>query len=412
MDLRGVPHWGFPRGIRHFGASIAFMLLSALGGEGVRPFNQTEHEIMRRHAAYNPLGLEGLSLLQEAMRQDSPCTMPHGVSEDDCLKRDLQCSWIKRSTTSICVPCEFGGIDIPCPPIQSYYDGGQVEMCTMNCAHQKTLSLGIGACTDTSGSISVTNCMEKGSTVDPVQKCMWTSYVDKNGAGKSICGPCNVAGIGEIPCGKLAEIGPEGPGSSVTGCASSCSGFGLGATKDGVPCGGPPWNKPAAVTPCFNVPAPAPPPKGTVPLPVFEIHTTPDAPDYFATYVDKPYGLRQWTEAAALAAHSAGWPPGSYLPPDAAVVIYGPPPNEGPTLPPTMKVMYGPAPPGIPGVPPPGYGVGTVPPAANIKAAENQGFLQVHDHVARQKPTMSPPSLIFSEHPKRGIKDEMNLHAQ
>merc|ERR1719482_730644 len=75
----------------------------------------------------------------------------------------------------------------------------------------------------------------------------------------------------------------------------------------------------------------------------------------------------QYTEASAVAAHSAGWPaPGNPLPPDAPVSIYGPPPFEGPTLPPTLPVMYGPAPPGIPGVPPPGYGYGTAPPPAMV----------------------------------------------
>merc|ERR1719316_856577 len=117
----------------------------------------------------------------------------------------------------------------------------------------------------------------------------------------------------------------------------------------------------------------------------FRIQTTPDSPNYFATFVPKPFGMKQWTNAAEIAARTAGWLPGTFLPPDAAVVIYGPAPLEGPTLPPTMKVMYGPAPPGIPGVPPPGYGEGTVPPAANIEAAAKQGFLQINEHNRRQK---------------------------
>merc|ERR1719428_1788105 len=110
----------------------------------------------------NPLGL---ALIQ--MSQDSPCTMPKGVGEDDCLKRDLGCQWIKKTNGNICVPCEFGGIDIPCPGLQQWYDGGQVQMCTMNCAHQKTISLGVGSCTDTSGHIAQADCMHKGETVIP-----------------------------------------------------------------------------------------------------------------------------------------------------------------------------------------------------------------------------------------------------
>lgn len=381
MKLRGIPFREFPRGFIWLCAASALVLLTAVGVEG---HNLTDHEIQRRWAIGNPTGL---ALIQEAMRKDSPCTLDKpNPTEDECLSRDLGCTWIKRAEGNICTPCEFEGIDIPCPPIQSLYNGGSVQQCTMNCAHQKSISLGVGACVDNSGSIALGNCLAKGQTVDPREKCMFTAFVDKNGKGKSICGPCNIAGIGEIPCTKTGDMGPEGVGSATVVCRSECSGMGLGATKDGVPCGGPPWNIVPAVTPCFNVPAPSPPPKGTVPLPVFQIHTTPDSPEYFATYVDKPYGLKQWTEAAEIAARTAGWAPGTFLPPDAAVVIYGPPPVEGPTLPPTLKVMYGPAPPGIPGVPPPGYGTGTLPPAANIEAAAEQAaFLQVKKHGPQQQ---------------------------
>merc|ERR1719326_1937677 len=109
-----------------------------------------------------------------------------------------------------------------------------------------------------------------------------------------------------------------------------------------------------------------------VPLAAMKIHTTKDAPDYFAVPVPPPYGPKNYANAAEVAALSAGWPVGEDLPPDAAVVIYGPPPFEGPTLPPTLKVMYGPPPPGLPGVPPPGYGMGTAPPPENVEASKAQ----------------------------------------
>jgi len=122
-----------------------------------------------------------------------------------------------------------------------------------------------------------------------------------------------------------------------------------------------------------------------VPLEVMRIHTSDDAPEYFAVPVNPPYGPKQYTEASEVAAQSAGWPaPGEDLPPDAPVVIYGTPPFEGPTLPPTLKVMYGPAPPGLPGVPPPGYGMGTAPPPENVAASEAQNaFLAIGRHTRR-----------------------------
>lgn len=329
------------------------------------------HHIAERHT---PLGL---ALLQ----MDSPCSDTHDVSKDKCLSKGADCMWVQKDNGNDCLPCEFGGVDIPCAPVDSIFAGGQVKECRMNCAHQQ-IATKIGVCVDTGGEVSVSTCFAKSENIVSQEKCMWTGYVDKNGKGKSLCGPCVVGGIGTIPCYNFGDIGPEGPGSTAVGCASMCD---TGATEYGIPCGGHPVFPQPAVTPCRPVPPPPLPPKGTMPLEVMKVHTSETAPNYFAVAVDKPYGMKQWTDAAELAARTAGWLPGTNLPPDAAVVIYGWPPLEGPTLPPTLKVMYGPAPPGIPGVPPPGYGEGTAPPAANVEAAMAQaGLLQVSETTERE----------------------------
>lgn len=349
---------------------LAFPALCRGGGFSLG-FGASEHEdvswapeFVKR---YGPLSL---ALIQ----QDSPCSDSGSVGKDQCLGKGAMCMWLKTDKTNHCLPCEWEGIDIPCSPVKTMWGGALVEDCVMNCDHQKTLSVG-SECTDVSGSISTTQCFQKGASASggDGEPCMWTAYTTKNGEGKSICGPCVVGGIGTIPCYNDGDKGPEG-GSLTDGCATQCD---LDQNDVGVPCDSG-TNQIPAVQNCFNTPAPPPPSKGTLPLEVLKIPTKDGAPEYFAAAVDPPYGPRQYTEAAAMAATAAGWGDPIPLPPDAAVVIYGPPPKEGPTLPPTLKVVYGPAPPGIPGIPPPGYGYGTVPPAANVKAAAAQnGLLQM-----------------------------------
>jgi len=245
-----------------------------------------------------------------------------------------------------------------------------VKTCNMNCAHQEIVTK-VSPCTDLEGSITNAQCFSKGVSAETT--CMWTTYTDKNGKNKNVCGPCAVEGIGTIPPYTPGNEGPEGPGSTVNGCTSMCD---SPSTEFGMPCGGAPDFVPA-VTPCHPTPPPPPPPMAPVPLEVMRIQTDKDAPEYFAVPVPPPYGPKQYTEASEVAGQAAGWPaPGEDLPPDAPVMIYGTPPFEGPTLPPTLKVMYGPAPPGLPGVPPPGYGMGTAPPPANVAASKAQ-LLQV-----------------------------------
>jgi len=308
---------------------------------------------------YDPLTL---ALLQN----DSPCTGPPSITKDQCLGKAADCMFIETDAKNICLPCKLGAVDIPCVPVGSIYAMKKVTDCQMKCGHQSILQKDGGiACTDVSGAISSSQCFAKGTTA--LTTCMWTAYTDASGAGKSSCGPCKVTGIGKIPCATPGMLGPE-PGSTVGGCLSMCD---AAVTEWGVPCDG--GLGIPAVTDCHPVPLPPAPPPAPIPLNILRIHTDKNAPEYYAADVPPPYGVKQYTMASEVAAMAAGWPaPGEELPPDAPVVIYGTPPFEGPTLPPTLKVMYGPPPPGIPGVPPPGYGMGTAPPPENVAAAAKQ----------------------------------------
>lgn len=305
-----------------------------------------------------------LALLEQ--NQDSPCTSGPYVTKDDCLgKTSAKCMWLELDSKNLCLPCEFGDIPLPCAPIGSVFAMKKVKNCYMKCDHQQVVTK-VSACTDVSGDISQSQCFAKGQS--GLTKCMWTTYTTKTGADKSMCGPCQVEGVGKIQAYQWGNPGPE-DGSTATLGVSMCD---IGTTEFGMPCDN--VLGIAAVTNCHPTPVPVLPPMGPVPLDAMRIPTTKDAPDYYAVPVMPPYGVKQYTEASNTAAAAAGWrTPGEPLPPDAPVVIWGPAPFEGPTLPPTLKVMYGPPPPGIPGVPPPGYGYGTVPPPDQVKAAEEQG---------------------------------------
>lgn len=368
-------------------AFAALVFATRAGGFAM---NHTSVNFFRKKLSSPRLETTALALLQAP---DSPCSGPHSITRDQCLsKTGASCMWLDLGEKNVCLPCEWEGIDIPCAPVKTFWGGHQVKDCVMSCHHQKILTK-ISSCTDVSGGISTTQCFQKGITAD--EQCMWTAYTTKTGEGKSVCGPCNVGGIGQIPCYNAGDKGPEG-GSSVDGCVSQCEG-GSETNDVGIPCDS--ANGVPAVPNCFPTPAPPPPGKvGTLPLEVLKIATRPGAPEYFATAVDPPYGPREYTAAAALAARAAGWPDdgSTGLPPDRAMVIFGPPPKEAPTLPPTIKVMYGPAPPGIPGIPPPGYGMGTAPPPNVVKAAYAQdegGFIQTATRGASSMPQLpgSPP---------------------
>lgn len=305
---------------------------------------------------------EAVAMLQEA--KDSPCSDTEDVSRERCLSKAAKCMFLELESKNLCLPCEFGGVNIPCAPIGSVFAMKKVKNCEMVCSHQQVITK-VSACTDVGGFITQDTCFAKG--ISALTTCMWTAYKDKDEKDKSVCGPCKVDGIGTIPAFLPGNLGPEG-GSVVTASVSMCD---SPVTDFNVPCDG--GLGIPAVTNCHPTPPPPPPPMAPLPMDFYRIQTDENAPHYYAVPVPPPYGPREYTEASAVAARAAGWPsPGAALPPDAPVMVYGPPPPEGPTLPPSMKMMYGPPPPGIPGIPPPGYGLGTAPPPENVEASRKQ----------------------------------------
>lgn len=294
-----------------------------------------------------------LVLLETATSLDSPCSDGPTVTKDACLTKEAKCMWLETTEKNLCVPCEWSGINIPCVPFNSIYAGKKVKQCEMKCAHQQVLTK-VSPCVDVGGGVTQDECFAKGQSA--FTKCMHTVYKTSVGAVKNICGPCEVAGVGKIPPYQTGQLGPEA-GSTIVVAASQCD---LALTSDGVPCD-PALGIPA-VTQCQPLPLPPGPTSGALPLQDFGITVNKDAPTYYASIVEPPFGPKEYSKASAAAARAAGWPLGSVILPSAPVVVYGPPPTEGPTLPPEMRALYGPAPYGIPGVPMPGFGIGTAPP--------------------------------------------------
>lgn len=246
---------------------------------------------------------------------------------------------------------------MPCPPVDSVYAMKKVKRCTMQCAHQQIITK-VSACEDTNGDITLAQCFAKG--VSAVTKCMWTQYTNGDGSLGGACGPCNVGGVGTIPCVSAGMPGPLA-GTLAFDCASQCG--------DDMGC------DPMLPGCSPTAPPPAPVPAAFSPD-VFRIEMADDAPTYYATNVQAPYGLKNYENAARVAAQAAGWGPDTKQAPSAPLSIYGSPPIEGPAMPPGLPVLYGPAPPGMSGVPPPGYGFGTAPPPAMVEAAAAQALLQ------------------------------------
>jgi len=261
-----------------------------------------------------------------------------------------------------CLPCDLEGSPQPCPPVDSVYAMKKVKRCTMQCAHQQVISK-VSACEDTSGDVTLAQCFAKGTSA--VTKCMWTQY-SLNGKLGGACGPCSVGGVGTIPCVTAGMPGPIAGSLSVL-CASQCD--------EATSC-------PPMLPGCSNPtsPPPAPVPAAFSPE-AFNMKMADDAPDYLVTKVMPPYGVKEYENAARVAAQAALWGPDTKQAPSAPLSIYGPPPVEGPSLPPGLPVLFGPAPPGMPGVPPPGYGAGTAPPPAMVEASKNQ-FLQTGEQTS------------------------------
>jgi hypothetical protein len=263
--------------------------------------------------------------------------------------------WLELEGKNLCLPCEWSGINLPCVPHGAIFGGKSVKQCEMKCAHQLVISK-VSACVDIGGQISKDECFSKGQSA--LTNCMHTIYTTKEGVKKNICGPCEVIGVGKISPYMPGNLGPE-PGSSVDASASMCD----QAMDNGIPCD-PALGIPG-ITNCQPLPVPPGPTIGALPLQDFGLKIGKNAPTYYASVVPPPFGPKEYEQASAAAARAAGWPIGTAILPSAPVVVFGPPPTEGPTLPPGMRALYGPAPPGIEGLPAfPGFGVGTAPPPA------------------------------------------------
>lgn len=301
---------------------------------------------------------------------DSECSDAPDVTRKTCLtKASGKCMFVSLEGKNLCLPCQWDKINIPCPPTNSIFGGRQVKECQMQCAHQQVITK-VSPCVDVTGDVSLDECFAKGQSA--FSKCMHTTYTTKEGTAKNICGPCMIAGVGKIPPYAPGNLGPE-PGSTVSVSSSQCD---LSQTDLGVPCD--PVLGIPAVTQCQPLPLPPGPTSGALPLQDFGIKVNKDAPTYYASIVEPPFGPKQYEVASAAAARAAGWPLGTALVPSSPVVVFGPPPLEGPTLPPSMNALYGPAPPGIPGLPMPGFGVGTAPPPSK------DAFIAVRERKTRR----------------------------
>jgi len=299
-----------------------------------------------------------LVMLETSTSLDSECSDTATVTKDTCLAKSTKCMWLELEGKNLCLPCEWSGVNIPCVPYNAIFAGKKVQQCEMSCPHQQVLTK-VSPCVDVSGGISQDECFDKG--LSALAKCMHTVYKTSLGVQRSICGPCLVVGVGKVLPYQPGNLGPEA-GSTVVGSASQCD----AAIEDGIPCN-PALGIPG-VTNCQALPPPPGPTTGALPLQDFGIKVDANAPTYYASIVMPPFGPKEYTAASAAAARAAGWPLGSALLPSSPVVVYGPPPLEGPTLPPSLKPLYGPAPPGIPGIPLPGFGIGTAPPSESLLA--------------------------------------------
>lgn len=307
--------------------------------------------------------------MHASSKVDSECSDAPTVSKDACLTKSANCMWLELEDKNLCLPCEWGGINLPCVPHDAIFAGKKTKQCEMKCAHQQILTK-VSACVDVQGGITLDECFSKGQSA--LTKCMHTSYTTKDGNKKNICGPCTIGGVGNIPAYVPGNLGPE-PGSTVDSSASMCD---TSTDKWGIPCDsvlGIP-----AVTNCQPLPVPPGPTIGALPLQDFGVKVNKDAPTYYASIVTPPFGPKEYAAASSAAARAAGWPLGSAIVPSAPVVVFGPPPLEGPTLPPGMRALYGAAPPGIPGLPLPGFGVGTAPPP------EQASFLELSKRKTRR----------------------------
>jgi len=239
---------------------------------------------------------EALLKISAAAKQDSVCSDSASVSKDTCLGKSTKCMFLELDKRNLCLPCEWGGANIPCVPEGAAYPQGTVRSCDMSCEHQQIVSK-VSDCTDLSGDINQEDCYAKGSSAGI--SCMWTAYRGSDQRKKTMCGPCNVDGYGTLNRYAPGTAGPEA-GSIVESSFSQCEDRVTGRTK--------PCFDPAG---CPRAVPPMPPSKGDEPVLTdvvrLGMNTTADAPKYFAVPVPPPYKKKQFLEAAAVAAKAAGW---------------------------------------------------------------------------------------------------------
>lgn len=273
---------------------------------------------------------------QQNVQQDSVCSGPDTITEEECLTRE-SCMFIETEQGNVCTPCKEGeDVNVPCPVMGSFYAMKKVKNCNMSCSHQQNIKPTGSDCVDTSGTITMAQCHAKGSSV--LGKCMWTNYSmdETRDEKKTMCGPCVVVGLGTVPCAAPGDLGPEA-GSTVDGCVSQCE---LVSDKDGVPCD-PVLGLPAT-TMCRPTPLPIP---LVVPVDLKKdlgVKLAPNAPNYHAVPVPPPYDEKAYKQAAEVAAWAGAFPEGTVIPPTAGIVVSGPPPFEGPALPPQLQTLVAP----------------------------------------------------------------------
>jgi len=281
------------------------------------------------------LGLRGAPANEAAgapvVAKDSECSDGPQVSREVCLLKSSSCMWLELDTKNLCLPCSWGHAELPCPVPGAVLPAGSVRSCEMACAHHQVITQ-VSACTDVSGDITMDSCYAKGTSAST--RCEWTAYLTQSGERRTMCGPCHMDGIGEIPPYSPGSLGPA-PGSRVVASASQCANV---TEKDGGDC----WQP--------DCPPKEPPiQQRGQPLPLDKLHlaTLDGAPQYIAVPVAPPYDQAAYSAAAGVGAAAAGWPEDTAVPADVPMSVSEELPPGAPTLPPGLEIVKAAAPPGL-----------------------------------------------------------------
>jgi len=294
---------------------VFLLLVAFIGcvcGVKVAPYSLPSHEADRASAEMSVYRLASASSGSDAVGPHA-CDMGDQADEKKCLGVDGRgCMWTRAETrdplkrvqasNSYCLPCRIDDLAIPCWNVGAWMSGKQVTHCSMSCLHQQTLTQPEYACSDDTGFISQSQCLDKGTRSG--SKCMFVAYEDQAGKKLSSCGPCQLQGSGGWGCPAVGNAGPI-QGSTVSSCLSQCDTL----------CAGPPACPPTVAPP----PPPPPPSPGVVRVssPAHEMLSVPGP----SAPTANPYTVIQ---AARDAAEAAGFrfatapPPKVYMP----VVVY------------------------------------------------------------------------------------------